>query len=585
MLKLRTHPFVPAAVLAAALSGACGGGEPARSPGPGASTPPTAAPGALAPPAVPLAALPKVDGAAILDITTTMASDKFQGRGPGTVGEDITVGYLEMRFKELGLQPGNPDGTFIQKVPLVGITGSETRPLTFSKGSQKLGLKWKDEVVAWSKHVAPAASVADSDVIFVGYGVEAPEYGWNDFKDVDVKGKTVVVLVNDPPVPDAANASQLDPKTFGGKAMTYYGRWTYKFEQGARKGAAAVLIVHETGPAGYPFPVVQGNLNEKFDLVATDKNMSKANIEGWITLDAARKLFTMAGQDYDALKKQALTREFKPVPLGMKASMGVANKLRTIDSRNVVAKLEGSDPVLKDEYVVYSAHWDHLGVGAPVNGDTIYNGALDNATGVATVLEIARALKQAQPQPRRSFLFLMVTAEEKGLIGSEFYSLNPLYPLAKTVANINIDGVNQWGRTKDISVVGLGASDLDDYLLQAVQEQGRTITSDPEPEKGYYYRSDHFNFAKQGVPALYPDSGVEYIGKSAEWGKGKRDEYTAKDYHAPSDQVKPDWDLSGAVEDAQLLVAVGYRVANADRFPEWKPGNEFKAKRDAMLKK
>lgn len=584
MLKLRPHRLIPAAVLAATLSGACGGSEPPKLATPAISTPPTAAPGALPPPAVPLAAFPKIEAAAILDATTKMASDRFQGRSPGTIGEDITVGFLEMRFKELGLLPGNPDGTFIQKVPLVGITGSETGPLTFATGSQKLGLKWKDEVVAWSKHVAPAASISDSDVIFVGYGVDAPEYGWNDFKDVDVKGKTIVVLVNDPPVADPANASQLDPKRFGGKAMTYYGRWTYKFEQGARRGAAAVLIVHETGPAGYPFSVVQGNLSEKFDLVALDKNMSKASIEGWITLDAARKLFTMAGQDYDALKKQALTREFTPVPLGVKASMAVANKLRTIDSRNVVAKLEGSGPVLKDEYVVYTAHWDHLGVGDPVNGDRIYNGAVDNASGVATVLEIARALKQTQPQPRRSFLFLMVTAEEKGLIGSEFYARNPLYPLAKTVANINIDTVNQWGRTKDISVVGLGASDLDDYLLQAVQEQGRTITSDPEPEKGYYYRSDHFNFAKQGVPALYPDSGVEYIGRSVEWGKAKRDEYTDKDYHAPSDQVKPDWDLSGAVEDAQLLLAVGYRVANADKLPEWKPGNEFKAKRDAVLK-
>jgi Zn-dependent M28 family amino/carboxypeptidase len=467
----------------------------------------------------------------------------------------------------------------------VGITGKETNPLTFSKGTQKMALKWSDDVVAWSKHVAPSASIADSDVVFAGYGVEAPEYNWNDFKDVDVKGKTIVVLVNDPPVPDPANASALDPKTFGGKAMTYYGRWTYKFEEGARKGAAAILIVHETAPAGYPFSVVQGNLNEKFDLVAPDKNMSKANIEGWITLDAAKKLFAMSGQDFDALKKQALTREFKPVALGVKASMAVGNTLRTIDSRNVVAKLEGSDPTLKDEYVVYSAHWDHLGVGAPVNGDNIYNGALDNATGVATVLEIARAMKQTNPAPKRSILFLMVTAEEKGLLGSEYYSLNPLYPLAKTVANINIDGVNQWGRTKDISVIGLGASDLDDYLRQAAQEQGRTITPDPEPEKGFYYRSDHFNFAKQGVPALDPDAGVEYIGKSADWGSKKRDEYTEKDYHAPSDQVKPDWDLSGAVEDAQLLMTVGYRVANADRLPEWKPGNEFKAKRDAMLKK
>jgi Zn-dependent M28 family amino/carboxypeptidase len=586
MPNLRRFPFVSAVALAV-LAAACSGGsvEPAGPAAPAATAPAPAAGGALPTPAVPLASLPKIEAAAILDTTTKMASDKFQGRAPGTVGEDITVGYLEMRFKELGLQPGNPDGTYIQKVPLVGITGAQTKPLTFARGSQTLGLKWQDEVVAWSKHVAPAASIAASDVIFAGYGVEAPEYNWNDFKDVDVKGKTIVVLVNDPPIPDPANPSALDAKTFGGKAMTYYGRWTYKFEEGARKGAAAVLIVHETDPAGYPFSVVQGNLSEKFDLVAPDKNMGKSNIEGWITVDAARKLFTMAGQDFDALKKQALTREFKPVPLGVTASMGIANKLRTIDSRNVVAKLEGSDPALKDEYVVYSAHWDHLGIGPVVNGDNIYNGALDNATGVATVLEIAKALKQVQPQPKRSVLFLMVTAEEKGLIGSEYYSLNPLYPLAKTAANINIDGVNQWGKTRDISVVGLGASDLDDYLRQAAQEQGRTITPDPEPEKGFYYRSDHFNFAKQGVPALDPDSGVDYVGQTVAWGKAKRDEYTEKDYHAPSDQVKPNWDLSGAVEDAQLLLAVGYRVANADKLPEWKPGNEFKAKRDAMLKK
>ena len=571
-------------VLCSALAAGC---SREQAPAPQAAAPAAqpAAPGDLPQPSVPLSALPKIDAAAILDTTTRMSLDKFQGRAPGTVGEDITVGYLQMRFEQLGLKPGNPDGTFIQKVPLVGISGSETKPLTFTKGTQTLPLKWKDDVVAWSRHVAPAAAVVNSDVVFVGYGVEAPEFNWNDFKDTDVKGKTIVVLISDPPVPDPANPSALDPRTFGGKAMTYYGRWTYKFEEGARKGAAAILLVHETEAAGYPFSVVQGNLNERFDLVAPDKNMGRASIEGWLTTNAARKLFTMGGQDFDALKKQALTREFKPVSLGVKASMAVANKLRTIDSRNVVAKLEGSDPVLKDEYVVYSAHWDHLGVGAPVNGDNIYNGALDNASGVATVLEIAKALKGIQPQPKRSILFLMVTAEEKGLLGSEYYSVTPLYPLAKTVAAINIDGINQWGRTKDISVIGLGASDLDDYLRQAAQEQGRTITPDPEPEKGFYYRSDHFNFAKQGVPALDPDAGVDYVGKSPEWGRAKREEYTANDYHAPSDQVKPDWDLSGAVEDAQLLMAVGYRVANADKLPEWKPGNEFKAKRDAMLKK
>jgi Zn-dependent M28 family amino/carboxypeptidase len=330
--------------------------------------------------------------------------------------------------------------------------------------------------------------------------------------------------------------------------------------------------------------VVQGNLEEKFDLVTPDKNMGRAAIEGWITLDTAKKIFQMAGQDFDALRKRALTREFKPVPLGVTASLGVRNTLRTIESRNVLARLEGSDQKLKDEYVIYTAHWDHLGVGKPVNGDKIYNGALDNASGLGSVLEIARAFTQAQPRPRRSILFLMVTAEEQGLLGSQYYATNPVYPLRNTAAVINIDGINQWGRTKDITVVGLGASDLDDYLQQAASEQGRTLRGDPEPEKGFYYRSDHFNFAKEGVPALDPDAGVDYLGKPAGYGKQKRDQYTEHDYHAPSDEVKPDWDLSGAVEDAQLMFAVGYRVANADALPEWKPGNEFKAKRDAMMK-
>jgi Zn-dependent M28 family amino/carboxypeptidase len=294
----------------------------------------------------------------------------------------------------------------------------------------------------------------------------------------------------------------------------------------------------------------------------------------------------MGGQDFDALKKQALTREFKPVSLGLKASLAVRNTLRTIDSQNVVARLEGGDARLKDEYVVYSAHWDHLGVGAPAaDGDRIYNGALDNATGIGTVLEIARAFKQVQPPPKRSILFLLVTAEEQGLLGSQYYSINPLYPLNKTLANINIDGANQWGRTKDVTLVGMGASELDEYVQAAAREQGRTLTPDPEPEKGFYYRSDHFHFAKQGVPALSPDAGVDFVGKSADYSKSKRDEYNEKDYHGPSDEIKPDWDLSGAAEDAVLFLAVGYRVANADTFPEWKPGSEFKATREASLKK
>lgn len=545
------------------------------------STPPQQ----IAPAQLPVASMPKIDQQKILQHIKVLSSDEYEGRAPGTKGEELTVKYIQEQFKQLNLKPGNPDGTYLQKVPLVGVTGSDAKPLTLTKGGKRETFKWSDDVVAWTKHVNDGAAVDNSEVIFAGYGVEAPEFNWNDFKDVDVKGKTILVLVNDPAVPDPADPTKLDPNTFKGDAMTYYGRWTYKFEEGARKGAAAIFVIHETGPAGYPFSVVQGNLAEKFDLVTPDKNMSRANIEGWITLDTAKKILALGGQDFDTLKKQARTREFKPVDLRVKASIAVKNKLRTIDSHNVIAKLEGSDPQLKDEYVIYSAHWDHLGIGAPVNGDKIYNGALDNASGVATVLEIARAFTQIQPQPKRSILFLMVTAEEQGLLGSQYYAATPLYPLNKTVANINIDGVNQWGRTKDFTVIGMGASDLDDYLKAAAQEQGRVLRPDPEPEKGFYYRSDHFNFAKQGVPALDPDAGIDFIGKDPSYGKTKRDEYTEKDYHAPSDEVKADWDLSGAADDAELLLAVGYRVANAPKAPEWKPGNEFKAKREESLKK
>ena len=586
----------PLAVAVLVLAAACSRSEapaqsaaPAAGPSGGAATSASASTissGALPAPAVPLPSMPKLDPAVILQHIKVLSSDKFQGRAPGGIGEDLTVGYLETQFKDLGLKPGNPDGTYVQKVPLVGITGAERKPLVFTKGAQTLALTWKDDVVAWSKHVADGAEIDKSDVVFAGYGIEAPEFGWNDFKNIDVKGKTIVVLVNDPPIPDPADASTLDAKMFGGRAMTYYGRWTYKFEEGARKGAAAVLIVHETVPAAYPFSVVQGNLGEKFDTIAPDKNMSRSNIEGWITVDAARKLFTMAGQNFDELKKKALSKDFTAVPLGVQASMGIKNTLRNVNSRNVVAKLEGSDASLKDEYVVYTAHWDHLGVGEAVNGDRIYNGARDNAAGVALMLEVARQFTKVQPPPKRSILFTMVTAEEQGLLGSQYYSVTPLYPLAKTVADINIDSPNVFAPSKDVTVIGMGASDLDDYLQQAAQEQGRTLRPDPESEKGYYYRSDHFNFAKQGVPALYIESGHDAAGdKPADYLKKKLDDYEAHDYHAPSDVVKPDWDLSAAALDGQLVFAVGYRVANAGKWPEWKPGNEFRAKREEMLRK
>lgn len=565
-----------ALLLATLLTAACSG--PAPAPVPEEAHGPT--------PAIqrpPIGELPDVDVDQVLAHTKILSSDKFEGRAPGTDGEDLTVTYLVDQFKKIGLKPGNTDGTYIQKVPLVGIT-PEPAPLIFKKGNAETTLKWKDDVVAWTKHVAPSASIDNSELVFVGYGVVAPEYNWDDYKGLDVKGKTLVMLVNDPPVPSPTNPSELDDNTFGGRAMTYYGRWTYKYEIAAEKGAAGVLLIHESGPAGYPFDVVQSKVTEQFDLVTPDKNMGRVAVEGWITLDQGRNLLKMAGQDFDALKAQAATRDFTPVPLGVRASMTIKNTLRTIDSRNVLARLEGRDPALRDQYVIYMAHWDHLGVGPAVNGDSIYNGAKDNAVGTAGLLEIARAFTRLPTHPKRSILFLAVTAEEQGLLGSEYYSVTPVYPLAKTAAAINMDGLNVTGRTKDLTLIGFGASQLDDYAADAAGEQGRVIRGDPEPEKGFYYRSDHFNFAKLGVPALFPDEGIDYIGKPAGYGETVRSNYTEHDYHMPSDEVKPDWDLSGAHEDLKVFFAVGYRVAEADAFPEWRPGNEFLERREQMLK-
>jgi len=528
---------------------------------------------------IPIGQLPSIDMNAVLSHTRVLSSDAFEGRAPGTKGEEVTVNYLVDQFKRVGLKPGNTDGTYIQKVPLVGITPTPA-PLVLRKGPAQQTLKWKDDVVAWTKHVAETASLDNSELVFVGYGVVAPEYNWDDYKGLDVKGKTLVMLVNDPPVPDPSNASELDPKTFGGKAMTYYGRWTYKYDIGAQKGAAGVLLIHETGPAGYPFSVVQGKIGEQFDLITPDKNMGRAAIEGWITLDQGRKLLKMAGQDFDALKQQAATREFKPVPLGVTASMTLHNKLRTIDSKNVLARLDGGDPKLKDEFVVYTAHWDHFGK----NADGIFHGAEDDALGCASLIEMARAFTKLPAPPRRSILFLAVTAEEQGLLGSQYYSVTPIYPLAKTVADINMDSWNVHGRTKDLTLVGYGASDLDDYARDAAGEQGRLVHADAEPEKGFYYRSDHFNFAKQGVPALDPDGGMQFIGQPADYGQKMRDEWNEQRYHKPADVVMPEWDMTGTREDVKVFFAIGYRVAQADKMPEWKPGNEFKAKRDAVLK-
>jgi Zn-dependent M28 family amino/carboxypeptidase len=532
----------------------------------------------------PVASLPDIDTRAALADITRLSSDEFEGRAPGSKGEELTVAYLTEQFKAAGLAPGNPDGTYVQRVPLVGILPSNFSALTVRGKERPATFANNTDVIAFSQRVTDRIDLKDSELVFAGYGVQAPEFKWDDFDGLDVKGKTLVVLVNDPPVTGADG--QLDSNVFGGRAMTYYGRWSYKYEKAAELGAAGVFVVHETEPAGYGWNVVQGFAAQRFDLVTPDKNMGLAAVQGWLTRDAAARLLKMAGHDYDALKARAATADFTPVPLGLTASMSFQLALREVSSQNVVAKLEGSDPGLRDEYVVYMGHWDHLGVGQPKDGDTIYNGAVDNASGIAGMLGIARAMRQMTPTPKRSILFLAVTAEEQGLLGSQYYGQFPLYPLEKTLAAINLDA-NQpmWGRTRDVIVIGLGASDLDDYLRDAAAEQSRTLSPDAEPEKGFYYRSDHFNFAKVGVPALNTDDGIEYVGKADGFGREKKDYYTANDYHSPSDHVKPDWDLSGYAENLKLLMAVGVRVANADRYPEWKPGNEFKAIRDKALGK
>ena len=526
------------------------------------------------------AAADKVTGDGMLAAINALAADSMEGRGPGTAGEEKAVAYLVDQFKGLGLAPGNPDGTYLQNVELIGYTSKPTA--SFTVGGKKMAMAFPTDYVASSRYERPRTEVLGSDVVFVGYGVVAPEYGWDDYKDVDVRGKTVIMLVNDPAVRVAGDENQRDTTMFKGEAMTYYGRWTYKYEIATEKGAAAVLIVHETIPAGYGYSVVEGSFSrEQFDIVKAGEN-TRVPVEGWLSLEKTKELFAAAGKDFDALHAAARTKEFRPEALGATADIAVDITTRRVSSKNVVAKLEGA--TTPNEYVIYTAHWDHLGIDPLITtGDNISNGALDNASGTATMLEIAKAYAALGTKPDRSIIFLAVTAEEKGLLGARYYAQNPLYPLASTVANINMDGINQWGKTSDLEVIGLGNSTLDDIVLELATKEGRTVRADAEPEKGYYYRSDHFEFAKEGVPALYTGSGMAYIGKDANYGEIKRGEYLVNDYHKVTDEVKPDWDLTGAVDDAKLLFRVGYIVSQTPKFQEWKAGTEFKAKRDAMM--
>lgn len=519
--------------------------------------------------------LKAINDSAFAKHIAVLASDDFEGRKPFTTGETKTINYLKTEFEKLGLKPGNGDSYF-QEVPMVDIKSTPTdMMIKTAAGNTGTSLKYLDNFVAATRHVTDQVKIENSEMVFAGYGIVAPEYKWNDYEGLDVKGKTVVVMVNDPGFSDST--------LFKGKTMTYYGRWTYKFEEAARQGAAGVIIIHDTAPASYPWSVVRSGWSKsKLYLAAKDNNSSRAPMEGWITMDVAKNLFKLAGKSED-LMKQAGKKGFKPVDLGLKVSLTINNTIKKSVSNNVVAVLPGTKRA--DEYLIYSGHWDHLGKGEAINGDSIYNGAVDNATGTAALLLLADAFKKAKQQPERSILFIALTGEEQGLLGSEYYASHPLVPVNKTVADINIDAMEASGMSKDIVVVGYGQSELEDYLTDAAKKQDRIIAKDPNPSAGSYFRSDHFNFAKVGIPALYTGNGINNVKHGEAWGKAQQEDYTKNRYHAPGDNFEPaKWDFSGMVADLRLLFDVGYRLSNESTFPDWKEGSEFKAIRAKSMK-
>jgi Zn-dependent M28 family amino/carboxypeptidase len=449
-------------------------------------------------------------------------------------------------------------------------------------GGQPIAMQWPADFVATTTRLVPKVAIADSPLVFVGYGVQAPEYGWDDYKGLDAHGKTLVMLINDPPVEDPAHPGQLDERMFKGKAMTYYGRWTYKYEIGSRLGADGVLIVHETEPASYDWNVVAHSwTGEAFTLANANGNADHVAVQGWITLEKARALFAQAGQNFDALKAQARTREFRPVPLNASVSVGITNVLRPVQSRNVVALLPGTDARLHQQYLIYTAHWDHFGRRNGANGEQIFHGAVDNASGVASVLEIARLFHQSHPRPARSVLFMAVTAEEQGLLGSQYYAAHPLYPLDQTLADLNVDALGTWGRTRDAQVIGYGQNTLEDDLARVLKAQHRVVVPDQKPEQGRYFRSDQFSFARVGVPGLYLQAGTDVRAKPAGWGERALELYESERYHAPADQVYPDWDPRGAAEDATALYRVGVALTSVSKWPEWRADSEFRSVRAA----
>jgi Zn-dependent M28 family amino/carboxypeptidase len=505
---------------------------------------------------------------------TKISSDEFEGRAPATPGDVKARQYIADQLQQIGFAPGGSDGSYQQSFDVVGVTAQMPKQWSFKKGGKTASFKWWDQYIAGSGVQSEKGSIKNAEVVFVGYGIQAPEFGWDDFKGQDLKGKVLLMLNNDP---------DWDPQLFGGDTRLYYGRWSYKYESAARQGAAGAIIIHTTPSAGYPFQVVQSSWSgEQVELPASDA--PRIQVKGWLTEDASRELAKLAGQDLDQLVSAAKSKDFKPVSLGVTTTFDFKNKLNRSSTANVYGVLKGSDPKLSEEYVIYTAHHDHLGVGEPnAKGDKIFNGAMDNASGVAQVLAIGKAFKAMPQPPKRSIMLLLVAAEEQGLLGSKYYAEHPTVPPGKIVANINIDGGNIFGRAKDIVFVGKGKSSIDDYVDAIAKMQGRVVTPDQYPDRGFFYRSDQFNFAKIGVPALYLDAGTDFIGKPAGWGKEQHAEYEEHHYHQQSDEISDSWNYDGMIEDAQLLFYVGDNVANAAPadLPKWLPGDEFEAARKA----
>ncbi|MDB5667878.1 MAG: peptidase family protein [Alphaproteobacteria bacterium] len=518
------------------------------------------------------AAAPGINLATLQRVTQQLSSDAFQGRAPATPGEDLTVAALISEFQRAGLQPGN-NGSWTQDVPLVEITATNTPRLSVTGGAQPLTFNYRSDIVAASYRAQPRVSFDNSDMVFVGYGINAPERGWNDYAGVDVRGKTVVILVNDPDW-----QAQTTSGTFNGRAMTYYGRWTYKYEEAARQGAAAALIVHDTAPASYGWMTVENSWTGPqlyMDDGRGGADQTAAN--GWLTNQAARRLLSAAGQDLDSLTRRAQQPGFRAVPLNLRASMSIENSIRRQASKNVIGILPGR--TRPNEYVLYTAHWDHLGTCTETGEDRICNGAVDNASGTAGLVALAEAHARAGA-PERSLVFLAVTAEESGLLGSAYYAANPVFPLARTVGGINIDGLQLAGLTRDFIAIGAGKSELDQYLQRAIGPRNLTLVPEPSPEAGYYYRSDHFSLAKQGVPMLYAEGGENLVNGGPEAGAAWARDYRANRYHGINDEYDPNWDWSGAVRDLEVYFDIANALANSTVWPNWLPGDEFRAIRD-----